>query len=116
MASSFAEAYLRKREKERAAQTTGVNDNGTYVNPETGRVEQVSGAGNSAERFAGIVNPESGRARSTSPYVSNQTLSYYLSSALRSQANADRYSNILMREPESGVLMPDYDAIVAANN
>lgn len=116
MASSFAEAYLRKREKERAAQTHGVNDNGTYVNPETGRVEQVSGAGNSAERFAGIVNPESGRARSTSPYVSNQTLSQYLSNALRAQANADRYSNILMREPESGVLMPDYDAIVAANN
>lgn len=116
MASSFAEAYLRKREKERAAQTPGVNDNGTYVNPETGRVEQVSGAGNSAERFAGIVNPESGRARSTSPYVSNQTLSQSLSRARRSQANADRYSNILMREPESGVLMPDYDAIVAANN
>lgn len=116
MASSFAEAYLRKREKERAAQTPGVNDNGTYVNPETGRVEQVSGAGGSAERFAGIVNPESGRARSTSPYVSNQTLSQSLSSARRSQTNADRYSNILMREPESGVLMPDYDAIVAANN
>lgn len=115
MASSFAEAYLRKREKERAAQTPGVNDNGTYVNPETGRVEQVSGAGDSAERFAGIVNPESGRARSTSPYVSNQTLSQSLSSARRSQANADRYSNILMREPESGVLMPDYDAIRSAN-
>lgn len=115
MASSFAEAYLRKREKERAAQTPGVNDNGTYVNPETGRVEQVSGAGSSAERFAGIVNPESGRARSTSPYVSNQTLSRSLSSARRSQANADRYSNILMREPESGVLMPDYDAIRSAN-
>lgn len=115
MASSFAEAYLRKREKERAAQTPGVNENGTYVNPETGRVEQVSGAGNSAERFAGIVNPESGRARSTSPYVSNQTLSQSLSRARRSQANADRYSNILMREPESGVLMPDYDAIRSAN-
>ena len=115
MASSFAEAYLRKREKERAAQTPGVNDNGTYVNPETGRVEQVSGAGSSVERFAGIVNPESGRARSTSPYVSNQTLSQSLSSARRSQANADRYSNILMREPESGVLMPDYDAIRSAN-
>ena len=115
MASSFAEAYLRKREKERAAQTPGVNKNGTYVNPETGRVEQVGGAGNSAERFAGIVNPESGRARSTSPYVSNQMLSQALSSARRSQANADRYSNILMREPESGVMMPDYNAIRLAN-
>lgn len=135
MASDFTSAYLAKREKEKKQAASGSSSGSANVQSADSKRAQTSFSdaylakryndGALADRQAQAAeddidyDPETGKWYSVSwrnrKYNASRMKSA-LDSAQSMQKEADRYSNILMREPESGVLMPDYDAIVAANN
>lgn len=129
MASEFVNAYLKKREEEKKANpSSSVSDRSQFAQEYLSKRYEgdVSGMAQRADANDIYYDFVTGKSYSASQraaarakeasYIKPRRLQSALDAAQSMQKEADRYSNILMREPESGVLMPDYDAIVAANN
>ena len=129
MASEFVNAYLKKREEEKKANpSSSVSDRSQFAQEYLSKRYEgdVSGMAERADANDIYYDFVTGKSYSASQraaarakeasYIKPRRLQSALDAAQSMQKEADRYSNILMREPESGVLMPDYDAIVAANN
>lgn len=129
MASEFVNAYLKKREEEKKANpSSSVSDRSQFAQEYLSKRYEgdVSGMAQRADANDIYYDFATGKSYSASQraaarakeanYIKPRRLQSALDAAQSMQKEADRYSNILMREPESGVLMPDYDAIVAANN
>lgn len=134
MASDFTSAYLAKREKEKKQAASGSSSGSANVQNTESKHAQTSFSdaylakryndGALADRQAQSAvddigyDPDTGKWYSISwqnRKYSASKMNSALDAAQSMQKEADRYSNILMREPESGVLMPDYDAIRSAN-
>lgn len=129
MASEFVNAYLKKREEEKKANpSSSVSDRSQFAQEYLSKRYEgdVSGMAQRADANDIYYDFVTGKSYSASQraaarakeasYIKPRRLQSALDAAQSMQKEADRYSNILMREPDSGVLMPDYDAIVAANN
>lgn len=129
MASEFVNAYLKKREEEKKANpSSSVSDRSQFAQEYLSKRYEGDVSGMAQREDANDIyydfatgksysasQQAAARAKEAS-YIKPRRLQSALDAAQSMQKEADRYSNILMREPESGVLMPDYDAIVAANN
>ena len=128
MASEFVNAYLKKREEEKKANpSSSVSDRSQFAQEYLSKRYEgdVSGMAQRADANDIYYDFVTGKSYSASQraaarakeasYIKPRQLQSALDAAQSMQKEADRYSNILMREPESGVLMPDYDAIVAAS-
>lgn len=129
MASEFVNAYLKKREEEKKANpSSSVSDRSQFAQEYLSKRYEGDASGMAQRADANDIYYDfvTGKSYSASQraaerakeasYIKPRRLQSALDAAQSMQKEADRYSNILMREPESGVLMPDYDAIVAANN
>lgn len=119
MASEFVNAYLKKREEEkRANPSSSVSDRSQFAQEYLSKRYEGASSDMTPRADANDIYYDfaTGKSYSVSQRAATRRIQSAREQAQTLQKQADRYSNILMREPESGVLMPDYDAIVAANN